>query len=317
MAALSPPADATLMSVRISVAAITAVGLLVALPSIILLQSSPRAAPSAEWERPAPCMSRRWDSKLSSENLQDVVLRDVFFPSLCAGTALEMGANDGRVGSPTLNFGRSGWRTVLIEADPIVFHTLRANRPPPEITINAVVSDEARTETWVRFDNRYLSGIKRFLNMEKLKPMLADGRLKVLDELPLEGLPLQTLLAQHGVPHVDLFSLDVEGAELSVLRTLPWAAASPSFGVFMIENGNATDIREFLASQGVEYVGSLLWDAFFVSRGYLRQTSLRRLRRRFRQRASEPQLRDRLCKCLAKVASLSRMGRDACRSFCK
>ena len=204
MAALSPPADAPLMSVRISVAAITAVGLLVALPSIILLQSSPRAAPSAEWERPAPCMSRRWDSKLSSENLQDVVLRDVFFPSLCAGTALEMGANDGRVGSPTLNFGRSGWRTVLIEADPIVFHTLRANRPPPEITINAVVSDEARTETWVRFDNRYLSGIKRFLNMEKLKPMLADGRLKVLDELPLEGLPLQTLLAQHGVPHVDL-----------------------------------------------------------------------------------------------------------------
>ena len=85
----------------------------------------------------------------------------------------------------------------------------------------------------------------------------------------------------------------------------------------MIENGNATDIREFLASQGVEYVGSLLWDAFYVSRGYLRQTSLRRLRRRFRQRASEPQLRDRLCKCLAKVASLSRMGRDACRSFCK
>ena len=32
----------------------------------------------------------------------------------------------------------------------------------------------------------------------------------------------------------------------------------------------------FSPSQGVEYVGSLLWDAFYVSRGYLRQTSLRR-----------------------------------------
>ena len=38
----------------------------------------------------------------------------------------------------------------------------------------------------------------------------------------IDCLPLFTLLAALDFPTVDFFSLDVEGAELGILKTIPW-----------------------------------------------------------------------------------------------
>ena len=40
--------------------------------------------------------------------------------------------------------------------------------------------------------------------------------------LDVDCLPLFTLLAALDFPTVDFFSLDVEGAELGILQTIPW-----------------------------------------------------------------------------------------------
>ena len=42
----------------------------------------------------------------------------------------------------------------------------------------------------------------------------------------VQGYGLHTLLAKHGFPRVDLAVIDVEGAELQVLRTFPWNTSS-------------------------------------------------------------------------------------------
>ena len=39
---------------------------------------------------------------------------------------------------------------------------------------------------------------------------------------PVQCLPVYTLLLAMGNPTVDFFSLDVEGAELNVLKTIPF-----------------------------------------------------------------------------------------------
>ena len=38
----------------------------------------------------------------------------------------------------------------------------------------------------------------------------------------VQAFPLYSLLLATGIKHVDFFSLDVEGAELDILNTIPW-----------------------------------------------------------------------------------------------
>ena len=55
--------------------------------------------------------------------------------------------------------------------------------------------------------------------------MLGGGQFKdapVRTVVDVQCLPLFTLLAAMDFPTVDFFSLDVEGAELGILQTIPW-----------------------------------------------------------------------------------------------
>ena len=70
--------------------------------------------------------------------------------------------------------------------------------------------------------------------------------------------PLGVILREASVKHVDFFSLDVEGAELNVLRTVDWDAVT--FGVLLVEQDgkNTTKdnaVRELLRAKGYEYDG--------------------------------------------------------------
>ena len=59
--------------------------------------------------------------------------------------------------------------------------------------------------------------------------MLGGGQFKdapVRTVVDLQCLPLFTLLAAMDFPTVDFFSLDVEGAELGILQTIPWEKVS-------------------------------------------------------------------------------------------
>jgi len=46
------------------------------------------------------------------------------------------------------------------------------------------------------------------------------------DTLEVKGEPLSDVLRRHGVSHVDLLIIDVEGAELPVLLSFPWASVT-------------------------------------------------------------------------------------------
>ena len=70
-------------------------------------------------------------------------------------------------------------------------------------------------------------------------------------------------------PVVDYFSLDIEGAEYQVLKTLPFSASNVKlFGIETahagkIFDGSEEDIIKLLKANGYEYVGKTRLDKFF------------------------------------------------------
>ena len=87
-------------------------------------------------------------------------------------------------------------------------------------------------------------------------------------------IPLHTLLKTAKTKHVNLFVLDVEGAELTVLKTINWEEVM--FDVLCVEledssryKGYTEIVREYLVSKGyinvTRVVGRNMW---FVHRSF-------------------------------------------------
>ena len=75
-----------------------------------------------------------------------------------------------------------------------------------------------------------------------------------------------------GNPHVDYFSLDIEGAELPVLKTLPWNKINMTLidvevnHAGVIFPGTRIDIQNFLSSQKYPYTTSVEIDDIFYNK---------------------------------------------------
>ena len=72
-------------------------------------------------------------------------------------------------------------------------------------------------------------------------------------------------------PHIDYFSLDIEGAELVMLKTLQWDKISMTLidveinHAGMIFPGTRNDIQNFMSSHGYPFIKSVNVDDFFYS----------------------------------------------------
>ena len=76
------------------------------------------------------------------------------------------------------------------------------------------------------------------------------------DQYDLQCVPLYSLLmATAGNVTVNYLSLDIEGAELQVLETLPWDKVD--IEVITVESVKMVDIRQFLRDRGYDHVYTL------------------------------------------------------------
>ena len=89
--------------------------------------------------------------------------------------------------------------------------------------------------------------------------------------LQVQCFPLFSVLAALGNPTVDYFSLDVEGAELLILKTIPWDRQKfrvlgiefPHVGKVFTQEGDGSDMNNFLFQRDFAYVGLAGNDAFY------------------------------------------------------
>lgn len=138
------------------------------------------------------------------------------------GFFVEAGAFDGEGLSSTLVLERDyGWNGLLVEADPFNFAELR-KKNRKAWTSPACLSVEPKAQR-VTFSHAFGGSVFSGIDYVVAK-MLKDSSMtnKSVMSINTTCLPIFTLLSALNIKTVDYFALDVEGAELKILKTIPF-----------------------------------------------------------------------------------------------
>lgn len=159
------------------------------------------------------------------------------------GFFIECGALDGETRSNTLIFEkRFGWKGVLVEGDPKNFDLMR-KKNRKAWSVNGCLSTFPYPNT-VMFQQHFNVG--KISKLEKGKHQ--SGYVEV------QCLPIYSILLALNTTTVDYFSLDVEGAELDVLSTIPWEKVNiKTLSVEFYHGGKGKgkeDINKYMISKG-------------------------------------------------------------------
>ena len=198
-----------------------------------------------------------------------------WFGSICGGTYLELGGLDGRMFSNSFVFNKAlGWKGVLIELRQDNFEKLVVNRPDEIASINAGVCDKPQTLHAVHSELGAVSGIYEFAApsfKERWWPGISlenDPRVQ-----PIECDTLDNLLLKYApeATHFDFLSLDVEGAEFSVLKSIDFDRTQ--FGIAFVEADEHNEMkniamREFLEKEGYRFLFEYKKNYWFVNANF-------------------------------------------------
>jgi FkbM family methyltransferase len=230
----------------------------------------------------------RFHKNYQSQMGQDLFLNRWFFHNRESGYFVDVGAFDGISGSNTSYFEKHlRWKGVAFEPNPSAFDTLRATRSclsiqgcaydrDGEIAFLALSESEQHASTpshppltvlQMLLDSSHggamLSGIPQHLDQQgrvewARKAMKLD---QTLTTVPCHR--IDTVLSDRGVKIIDYLSIDVEGAELEVLRGVDFDTVQVN--VIGVEHSpRFSEVYDLLTTSGFEYHGLLFFDEIFV-----------------------------------------------------
>ena len=157
---------------------------------------------------------------------EDVYAYENFFFGRRDGVIMESGALDGNALSTSWFFVKAlGWRAVHIEPAPIAFGSLAFQRPEA-LNIHTALCNESRSVRFITAENSItaVGGILEFMTPAQRTKWFGDLTPEAVEALPvIPCQPLEPLLAMFHLQHIDLWILDVEGAEASVLSAVDLA----------------------------------------------------------------------------------------------
>ena len=177
-------------------------------------------------------LSRQFQSqKYFSQDKQDEFV-DKYFQKLKNGIFLEVGAADGVTFPNTLFLKRErNWTGVLIEANRKLYHSLVTLKRKVYI-INVCLSLDDGINVVSFLPAELLGGVEKPLTAEKMMDRVKHDYPDIKAEEVL-CIPLYSILKAISMTHINFFSLDVKGAELAILRTIPFYLVT--IDLFMIE----------------------------------------------------------------------------------
>lgn len=166
------------------------------------------------------------------------------------GFYIECGALNGEKGSNTLFFEKvRKWNGLLIEADPSNYEVLKTKNRKA-FAMNVCLSPHPYPGV-MTFNKAFNRG-RVVHNMEAANWIKRQHIQK--DEVQIQCFPLYSILLALNQLTVDFFSLDVEGDELNVLKTVPWDKADIRMMTveYVHEVGSSGDLKNYVESQGYD-----------------------------------------------------------------
>jgi FkbM family methyltransferase len=160
----------------------------------------------------------------NSQDKQDEYLETNIFKGFKNGVYVDVGAHDGLTINNTLYFEKNNnWTGINIEPIKDVFDKLVINRPK-NININCAVCNlDGETEFLCNKGyTEMISGIKntfdsRHLERLKNENIQMGSRTEVIK---VKTKKLETIFDENNITHVHYLSIDVEGAEFEVIKSI-------------------------------------------------------------------------------------------------
>jgi FkbM family methyltransferase len=197
-----------------------------------------------------------------SQQGEDAYAVENFFKGLCGGIYVELGALDGVKLSNTYFFRHAlEWKGALIEPNKRLFEKLKKNRAPEDDVFNAAVCASKQVVHFLDDGrNGATSGVVEFMTPAFAKKWHErTNSLATLTRIVCKS--LSEILSESdvvGAGHVDFLSVDVEGGEFEVIKTLDFN--KHQFGVIFYEADEHNPVKNealksFLANRGYPFFG--------------------------------------------------------------
>ncbi|HKY99978.1 MAG TPA: FkbM family methyltransferase [Rhabdochlamydiaceae bacterium] len=200
-----------------------------------------------------------------SQFAQDQFVHETFFPVKHDGIFVDIGAYDGVSMSNSYFFEKElGWKGICIEPNPQVFDKLQKLRKA--VCVQACISDKKETAKFLRISGRseMLSGLSDKYDPKHLKRIDSEianfGGEKLEIEVPT--VTLNELADQEGIRRVDFLSIDTEGGEFDILKSIDFTKLDVD--VIAVENNyHDPNFRQYLQSHGFVFITKLECDEIY------------------------------------------------------
>ena len=195
---------------------------------------------------------------------QDKFIYENFFVDKPAGFFLDIGAHDGITGSNTFFFEKLGWSGICVEPIPSVFQKLKINRKCT--SLNVALSNSNGEEDFLVLEGytEMLSGILKNYDQKHLKRI--ESELKTMGGKKNYITCKTITFDELEIPHeIDYMSVDVEGSELSILKTIDFNKYK--IKVVSIENNyNDNNIVQIMLENNFEIILQASCDIIFKNK---------------------------------------------------
>lgn len=204
-------------------------------------------------------------SQAGEDVLLGAFLRNRLDDSSYRGFWVDVGANNPVKWSNTKMFYDRGWRGINVDASPESVALLDRGRPR-DININVGIDmEEGMFEYYVMSSDAMNTFSKAFA-----EKAVKEGS-KILDVRKIKVITLSQLLERYlpAGQHIDFFTIDAEGLDLTILKSNDWKKFRPDYILIEIhtENGNDTVLShsasKFLETVGYRFVGQALSTTFY------------------------------------------------------
>jgi FkbM family methyltransferase len=186
----------------------------------------------------------------ASQAGQDMVV-DRLLGGKTGGVFVDVGGYDGVTGSNTLFFEMyRGWTGILIEPVPLNHARAAMLRRCPCLPM--AVADSDGTADLIVVDKGFtqMSGLAASYDPAILAKVRADPR-HAETRVTVQTRTLAQVMDEAGIPYADFVSLDIEGGEVAVLKSFPFARLPVA--IWAIENNTGTsEIGQIMRSHGYE-----------------------------------------------------------------
>lgn len=187
---------------------------------------------------------------------------DNFFTHKRSGFFVDVGAYDGVHLSNSYHFEQIGWTGLLVEPDPArAEHCLIARPRSHTFHCAAVDSPDVREVTFHQVD---AAGVFSTTNLTTEHANRLSNMGHVFKPMTVPARTVDSMLEEIGAHCIDFVSIDVEGAELSVLKGFDLRRWSPS--IVVIESNTKSrspEIRDYFVRNGYGYWHSIDVNDFY------------------------------------------------------